>query len=370
MDPELFDLKETKNKLTFTLKNINVSLANSLRRYIISEIPSVGFITAPYEENKSTFIKNTTRLNNEILKQRLSCIPCNITDVDDFPFDQYIIEINEKNEDTIIKYVTTEHIKIKNVLDGSYLPFDEVNKIFPPDPISNYYIDIVRLRPSISDTIKGEELHLTCNFSKVIPKIHGCNYNIVYNCTYSNTQDIVKSSSIWEKMENKLKNDNETKENIELHKNNYMAVDALKQYIENSFDYTIETIGVFTNKAILKMGLDGLSKKFIELIKIMDEDKLNIKPAVVNIDNCYDVILENEDYTLGKPIEYVLYEKYFKKEQLLTFCGFRKNHPHDKYSIIRLGFKEKKQIIDIYSIIRDACNDIIEIYDKIKSQLL
>ena len=89
------------------------------------------------------------------------------------------------------------------------------------------------------------------------------------------------------------------------------------------------------------------------------------------VNNALNTIkMKNEVFDGEYAYEINIPVKGFKKEQLLTFCGFRKNHPHDKYSIIRLGFKEKKQIIDIYSIIRDACNDIIEVYDKIKSQLL
>ena len=55
------------NILKFTMSGINVSLMNALRRTILSDIPTVVFKTAPYEENKATIIANTSRLNNEIL---------------------------------------------------------------------------------------------------------------------------------------------------------------------------------------------------------------------------------------------------------------------------------------------------------------
>jgi hypothetical protein len=34
--------------------------------------------------------------------------------------------------------------------------------------------------------------------------------------------------------------------------------------------------------------------------------------------NCYDVILENEDYTLGKAVEYMLYTKFYEGLQTLS----------------------------------------------------
>ena len=36
--------------------------------------------TFPHEKNKANIEINTTRFNNEIIKQRLSCIPIHITD--------------------------------------------------------------------------------------------------------------------------------------------------------------------------------------------------------------------------------------------------------------------------------------------------
>ena len=369
MDPEVFELKEKDDILTFTLKNVDVSIANSVRRFIISEIHTIGFVTLPYEKNKAVFHKNTTRLNNEILKQRISCIPTHITDVDDFPTDQYVIEVNEKNNTDVITYVTTEHIKIKNTLKGTYLDRSDVEKIFPANPVTGYYIDIVRIRPEISETIKGEEIHFTCEFSKVVPKVDGCTYNSVSSCTYQNTLDFVKSKSIWDKMETKLKQENETTDSIRVQKNNFDAIDGRRQFIENSYDFTIETVGVFKNKTILKLGLDGLVKKYRDFIGLLGKDEVVINPAQVDIENCYDVILENEDYTIGKPMEYMIYSKYFQKNKSITFCGFVKLHPHDKYSIIRIASKEGMEAAEIYTILRDVCTDLIETYDKIKVQI-
>ena len=46
------NLVEENNQLKFTLSDINVSIANAIRRIILSEIPCVVFKTTPYEENK------------------------------------------------------------------------------------------------------------------------------------------------------------------------------------------------------------------------------------------------------------------------------------------------------------------------------
>ena len=82
MEGSISNIEEKNGILKFTLSNIDVSIANAIRRTILMDIPLVVFKTLPYEKNKATFIKNTCRLNNEILKQRLGCIPIHINDID------------------------------------------------------------------------------------------------------------------------------------------------------------------------------------------------------------------------------------------------------------------------------------------------
>ena len=77
--PEVENGTENKGMLTFTLKNTNVSVANALRRVILSNIKTVVIDT---NEESINISENTTRFHNEILKQRLGCIPVHITDFD------------------------------------------------------------------------------------------------------------------------------------------------------------------------------------------------------------------------------------------------------------------------------------------------
>ena len=113
MSARIENLKESDEILTFTIAGIDVSYINAVRRTILSDIPVVCFKTTPYEENKANILINTTRLNNEILKQRLSCIPICIKDLE-IPFKNYILEIDVENKTDTAIYVTTKDFKIKN----------------------------------------------------------------------------------------------------------------------------------------------------------------------------------------------------------------------------------------------------------------
>ena len=57
MNPQVSDKNEIDNILKFTLHGVNVSIANAIRRIILSEIPSVVFRTFPHNENKMEIIK-------------------------------------------------------------------------------------------------------------------------------------------------------------------------------------------------------------------------------------------------------------------------------------------------------------------------
>jgi len=61
MNPKVTNLTEQNNILTFTLSGLNVSLANAVRRTILSDIPTVVFRTSPFEENDAIIISNTSR---------------------------------------------------------------------------------------------------------------------------------------------------------------------------------------------------------------------------------------------------------------------------------------------------------------------
>ena len=49
-------------------------------------------------------------MNNELIKQRLSCIPIHINDKD-FPYKDYLLEVDVKNDSEDVVYVTTENFK-------------------------------------------------------------------------------------------------------------------------------------------------------------------------------------------------------------------------------------------------------------------
>ena len=365
MEPEISKIVENDNILEFTVQGCHVSFVNGIRRTIFSEIPVNAFITEKHDENKCNIIKNTTRFHNEIVKQRLSCIPINQSNLDMLP-GKYTLELKMKNDTNMIMEVTTEHFKIKENETGLYMPVDEVKKIFPPNDLTNDYILFLRLRPQITITVPGEVIDLECEFSISMAKENSM-YNVTSLCSYGNTLDTEKARKKWESIENKMKGEGQTEEEVGFEKRNFYLLDAQREFVENSFDFKVKSIGIYTNKRLIYIACVDLINKFTKFIETIDGDGVPMNRGETTMENSYDIVLENEDYTMGKLLEHMLYSKYFEKEKQLSYCGFKKFHPHSDDSVIRLSYKKDVEKTHIRSHLKTCSNDIIDVYKKIQT---
>lgn len=368
MQPVVANKRMDDDKLKFTLSGVNTSIANSIRRCILSDIECVVFKTFPHEENKANFLKNTTRHTNEMLKQRLSCVPIHL-DVTS-PYASLIVEVNVTNETDQTIYVTTKDFKIKEKTTEKYISEGERDKIFPPNKITGDYIMFARLRPS-GETKKneGESLIFTAEMDVATAKDDGM-FSVASISSYTNTVDTAKLDSAWKTEEARITSNPEdalTEAEIATYKQNWKLLDGQRQFKENSFDFVIETVGVFNNEVLVLRSCDAMLKK-IELLNHEIQTKtVTINKSETTIYNCYDLVLKNEDYSLGKVIEYILYVNYYQGDKILTFCGFKKYHPHDLDSIIRIAFKTDEEMSSIHDYLIATCNQASQIYEKIKT---
>jgi DNA-directed RNA polymerase subunit L len=368
MNPKVDFISDENDILSFTLSGVNVSLANAVRRTILSDIPQVVFKTSPYEENKANILVNTTRLNNEIIKQRLSCIPIHINDYENFPYKNYILEVNVENITDTVMYVTTKDFVIKEVASGKLLSESKIREIFPANDYTGYFIEFLRLRPRISEEIPGEKIHLTCEFSVSSAKDDGM-FNVVSTCSYGFTVDDVARDNVLEKKKQEWKNEGKSKEEILFETDNWLLLEGMRICKKDSFDFLVQSVGVYTNGEILDKSCEILIQKMNELDTIIEKDELKINNSENTMSNCFDVILENEDYTIGKVIEYFLYSKYYETD-IITFCGFKKMHPHDSDSIIRLAYAEAIEKSTIKGNLKECISDAKSVFTKIRKELL
>jgi len=363
MNPKIENVSESDGILTFTLSGVNVSLANAIRRTLLSDIPQVIFKTAPYEENKANITINTSRFNNEILKQRLSCIPIHIKDLS-IPLNNYIVELDVENNTDTKMYVTTENFKIKNLDKNTYLTEKDTREIFPPNPFTGYFIDFLRLRPKLSDEIPGERIQLTCEFSIGIAKENG-SFNAVSTSSYGYTVDHDKMEEVLAQKRQEWKDEGKNKDEIDFESANWKLLDGKRITKKDTFDFMVETVGIFENMELVRKACRILIDQLNDLNNLIEKDELRIEDSLNTMKHCFDIILENEDYTIGKVIEFILNDKYYEGAKTMTFCGFKKMHPHDNDSIIRVAYVDEVDRAVVKQNLKACIYDSIEVFEAI-----
>lgn len=368
MNPIVEQFSEKSNELTFTISGINVSLANAIRRTILSDINIVVFRTSPYERNEANILVNTSRLNNEIIKQRLSCIPVHIRNIEEFPIDKYYIEVKVQNISNSVMFVTTEDFVIKDISTDKPVSESKTREIFPPSN-TGHFIDFVRLRPKISDDLPGEAIHLTCKFSIGNAKEDGM-FNVVSTCSYGFTPDLEKIQETLGKKRADWKHEGKSDKEIAFESKNWELLDALRITKKDSFDFTIQTVGIYSNFELLDKACEILILQFNALNILIETNEIIIKKSQNTMANSFDITLENDDYTIGKSIEYLLYTKFYEGIKTLTYCGYKKMHPHDSDSIIRLAYKQNVDIAFIKQNLLECIADAIQIYRKVKKEII
>ena len=249
-NPVVVHTSNEKGVMKFTLEKTNVSVANAIRRTILSDIKVVCLKTNNITDDLIKIHSNTTRLNNEITKHRLSCIPVHIKEWNE-SLENLEVEINVENTSDSLRYITTGDFKILDINTKKYLSDNEVLKIFPANPITKSFIIFSRLRPKITDTILGEKLHLTCKFSISTAGEDGA-FNVASTIAYGNTPDVTAQVEAWDQKEEKFLEEGINKKDIQFERENWFNHGAKRYFKDDSFDFILESVGVYSNNEIMK----------------------------------------------------------------------------------------------------------------------
>ena len=168
----------------------------------------------------------------------------------------------------------------------------------------------------------------------------------------SNTIDIVRVHDAWTEKEIEL---GLTKEGAEpmtadekaIAKKDFHALDAQRYYKDDSFEFRVQTVGVYTCDEIAKLGCEALDKLLAQFSQKLEAGVVQIIPSKTTMENSWVVKIGGDCYTIGNIVEWIMYVLYYLptemggkggKDPLLTFCAFRKSHPHDDEANLNLAF--------------------------------
>jgi DNA-directed RNA polymerase subunit L/DNA-directed RNA polymerase alpha subunit len=338
MSTKHFNIKKSDNilkRLVFRIDNIDVSVVNSVRRVILSEIPNIAVAFEPYDKAQSdiTVLKNTTSFHNEFIGHRISLIPVCVSpsQIDGF---SYKFVINVHNQGNQIIDVTTNHIQV--IEDGN-VSKELHNKFFPVDPITKDPIIITKLKPNNYNNNEGEALHVEFTARKGQANKHA-RWCPVSTCTYFNIIDDAAANDALDRLLKDAESSDKTKI-----KNKFSTLDRQRFIVKNeqdepsAFMFTIETECGLTPSYLFSTALDILINKLESIVgtpgrlHITDLDKKQ---------NLYMARLDGEDHTIGNLFQSLAYNMFVRDKDTIDFIGYVQPHPLENYIVFKIRFKQ------------------------------
>ena len=374
------------NAVNFNIKNTYSCLTNSLRRILLSNIPTVSFDDTwndNEQERNINIISNNSGLHNEFLAHRLSLLPIYryndntreklkidtkfntkknkreyMFESEDLPLFHLLIDKNKIQTDLDSKNryglfeVNTSHIQYSS----EYTSEIDCSEYFPPDLFikesfkENNYTIINMLK-------SNENLDIYMKPSVGIGK-HNARYCCVGTVSYMFEQDESKFDEVFtqsieyenqERLEKQINQLNEKE--IEIKKNSFMVLDKERVFKTdkynqpNSFNFCVESIGMIPSHQIVYDGLTIFKLKLYDIIhsfnlfvqynnnvvyNSLPFSSNNVINVIHSIENLYGykIIVQNENHTLGNVICHylnVLYSKNYVTNKQIDLTTINTN---------------------------------------------
>ena len=397
---EGFDVSDVYvHKTHFSIKNISVALANSIRRSLSTLCPTITFNS---EDIK--IIENTTPLHNEFIIHRLELVPI----FNDNSITKDCFKLKTFYDQTLSKrcWEFTDKTKIPKFIINTRLPEPKLTDNISMNNIRNITTDSFiisggdggRLRPldffkrdiHTNDPIlincvkvgldgkNKDTLHLEATPVPGLGKLTTRNDPTGTVEYQFKLLEQSKLDEIWDKKLEYLKKDrvlNEltayTEKEISNLKNSYELLDKFRLYETddngqaNHFEFKVESIGFMSSNRIIYDSIKHLELCVDDLINSFNfkkvaaegnfyifDKKLSEKVQVrkfkhTNINEGCSIIIKNENHTLGNLIQDKIREKYLinianvaDTSKYLKLANYRMDHPTIEEIEIMLAPKE------------------------------
>lgn len=396
---------KTRNYVEFHIDNVSHTLINCIRRTSISDVKSAGFRSEPYEKCDINFLQNDTPLHNQLMAHRIAQIPINLPYPEKFDIDDHEFIIDMDNDTNFPLDITTEHFKVRVVSTNKFMSREDVKKMFPPDPISNNYILITRLRPKhyafshinnaslsnvfrseLGDQKSDENIRL---FLKAKASVSSSSENGHYNpscCSaYEFRVDEVKLEAAQrdylESQKQHYIDNNLTMPSDEELNTRFLTSKKKRCFYTddagnpNKYLIKVESVGVIPPLIIYSRAIELLREKLDKFRNNIVQGNINeieISPSS-ELENGFDMKIFNEDDTLGTLLQkYIsmIYADYSDSNKTVNFIGYRIPHPLKKEVIVviqPLETMEWAKIVD--TIIIPTCSHISKLLDALLKDL-
>ena len=336
------NIKTNNDLFSFDLNNnskeLKISFANALRRTIISDIYTYAI------DNKSIiFYENTSMLNNEFLKHRLTLMPL-ISNLENINYDNIVISCKKTNNGE----------NIENVYISDFVCTENENKI-----IDN---SIIFKHPNIlfAKLKNSQFLSFECKITKNNAYYGGSFFSPVSICLYTFKLDDKKVDEITKEMDAPQKTTFLTQDVERIYKKN----DLGEPYV---YQFQIESIGFYESKDILLLGINSLKER-LNSLKIELRNKKSKKISILDNDehpDFFEFLIDHENETIGN-----LLSTYITYDPNVFYCGYVIEHPLKNNIIFKIKLKTNNNLDSSIKVNEDMIIYLITLLDKILSELI
>lgn len=321
-----YDAADPARRHEWDMVDMDLSIANAIRRTILTDIPNVGFLgeELPAEPGAAASVKiahNTGPLHNEFIAHRIGMLALHFSaeELDNFQEGTWRFELDVSTSSAQKKTVHASDFKIFR--DDVELSRAEAARIFPPHPVTGETPVITRLR-------ENERLALTAFPVKSTARQHA-GFSPVSLCTFSfvvNPEAAAGATNILDKERCYYKD---------------------KRGDPTRIHFSIETECALTPKELVDRAFSVVLDKLERaLAAIQNPDDAYVTHRPAKDTRGREFVFQNEDDTLGNLIQSLTYNETLRKKQttpFVTYVGYCCPHPLDPTMVVRLVAQETEE---------------------------
>jgi DNA-directed RNA polymerase subunit L len=292
----------------FELRNVPVSFINGLRRILLSEIPVVVL-------SNIQILENTTSMTHEMIQHRVSMLPVNVR------ADEVAVI-----RDTQLELRTAAETEAREVTPGENIvnstPFREVTTddfaavgprgdILLKDRELGTPLLFMHLKP-------GEAIHIKATLSIAISESQVC-VSTFKNHIDPDVAKIDRDTFVAQAGDDPIAQREAVQMFDNFHIQRSFHRDAKGR--PDWFDFTVESIGVYTASDLIKKAIEVYQEKINEFIKL---------PVLREENGWYRMEIASETYTLGALVQEIMYQS-----QLAEHVAYDIGHPLTPNLVVR-----------------------------------
>lgn len=363
------DIKDVgPRRLKFTLANTSYPYANTLRRAIMTLVPTVGFRSDPpgvvIADSDIKITHNDSHTQpNELLAHRISLIPIHGVDAVNWDPSKYVFRLRLQNDSVEIRDVVAGDIQVlerRQAADMSDTLIEVPNRtFFVPHPLTGQTCLITSL-PGKRTNTATPSLEVEMRATVGMGREHA---RFIPTCqaSYGYTLDVntERRNAYFEKWLVRSKNvdplslkDDEVRRGELDREFKTMEIQRIYKVDEkgepNSFDFEIESVGPMAPRAIVEralMGLTSMCKPFTSIDSGDLPEFISTAPSDSQMTGL-DFLIKGQDHTFGNMIQTWLADNHVEGETTpqITFAGYKIPHPLKDEMLLRIGVEDGSEL--------------------------